>query len=644
MPKYLTSATLNSWVSVWLYWDLVQRQQTVSQWMLRFALACAFITMTGLLGPSPIAEAASCGANNQRPCNIFERIPSCNKGLYEDFKKGRCLSKAVPGRDCGPVNKRPCKVWERIPSCNAGLVEDFKKGLCVTKAIPGKDCGKLNQRACKVWERVPSCNTGLVEDLKRGWCVAKAVPGKDCGNANQRPCTIVERIPSCNKGLVEHFPTNRCTSLADLGKKYKCGMRNQKPCKVLERIPSCDDNLKEDFAKGICVAVPCGSKFGRPCTVVERIPSCDSGLVEDFLKGKCVPSEDAERHRIAEQKLQQIGEFVLSKVGFATNVADNPQVRNNLNGQDKTAVARVVNPTEVGETQMPDGHLLRTLTIGASGGVKIFIGASGGAGASIDLKGKRPAYAYATGDYSLSLGVAAGGGVDVGFWVCQNNKIGGDSWGVEFGVDDIALALAKKVSPKGGPSLGIGLWFNYSKPPVFQGFTISPGFGIGVDFGGVVKAGTAVEDDPSVECDGRPKAVSSRRPNAAVPQLGSKLGPKQPHSKSGSKRLTKTFIQDINYGGGIIRQQKVSKEGLRPGLVRICLTNLTGQPKAITHGVSGINPLTAPTYKSGSCANFSAKLRLHISFVDRGGIKKRDAMSLSQYAGDIVVFEWLRDH
>ncbi len=436
---------------------------------------------------------------NQRPCNIFERIPSCNKGLYEDFKKGRCLSKVVPGRDCGRKNQRPCMVWERIPSCNGGLYEDFKKGRCLSKAVPGRDCGRKNQRACKVWERIPSCNAGLVEDLKRGWCVAKAISGKDCGNANQRPCTIVERIPSCNKGLVEHLPTNRCTSLADLGNKFQCGKRYQKPCKILERIPSCDD-----------------------------------GLVEDFLKGKCVPSEDAERHRIAEKKLKQIGEFVHSKVGFATNVADNPQVRNSLNSQDKTSVARVVNTSEVGEKQMPDGHLLRTLTVGATAGVKIFIGTSGGAGASIDLKGERPAYAYATGDISLSLGVTAGGGIDVGFWVCQNNKIGGDSWGVEFGVYDIALALAKKVSVKGGPSLGIGLWFNYSKPPVFQGFTITPEFGIGADFGGVVKAATAVENDPDVECDGRPTVSSSRRPNAAVPKLGSKLGAKPSHSKSGS--------------------------------------------------------------------------------------------------------------
>ena len=27
---------------------------------------------------------------------------------------------------CGGLNKHPCKVWERIPSCNKGLIENLK--------------------------------------------------------------------------------------------------------------------------------------------------------------------------------------------------------------------------------------------------------------------------------------------------------------------------------------------------------------------------------------------------------------------------------------------------------------------------------------------------------------------------------------
>ena len=86
------------------------------------------------------------------------------------------------------------------------------------------------------------------------------------------------------------------------------------------------------------------------------------------------------------------------------------------------------------------------------------------------------------------------------------------------------------------------------------------------------------------------------------------------------------------------------KQAPRPDLVRICLENYTGQPKSLTHNVAGVNPLVAPTNGSRSCANFSASLRLNFAFVDRGVVKRRDAMSLQRYAGDIVVFEWRRDY
>jgi len=432
----------------------------------------SLILIIALFGFMTPAEAGSCGAKNQRPCTIFERIPSCNKGLYEDFGKGRCLKpkakpKAKPKKlACGRKNQRPCTILERIPSCNRGLYEDFGKGRCLKPKVKKLACGRKNQRPCTILERIPSCNRGLIEDFAKGRCVRKAVAGVDCGNANQRPCNVLERIPSCNA------------------------------------------NLKEDFRKGLCVALSCGKKHGRPCTVVERIPSCDAGLVEDFFKGACVPSADAERYRIASNKLEQIGGFISSKVGFATQIANNRQIQANLKSKNNAGVGNLVNASAAGSTQMPDGYLLRTLTIGATAGAKfLIVGSSAGSGIAIDFKGERPIYVYATGDYNWGLGLAAGGGVDVGFWVCQNNKIGGDSWGVEFGVDDLAKAAKGISSLKKGVSIAVGLWFNYENE--FQGFTISPSFGVGADFGGLVKATTAVEGDDSVECDGRPKATIS---------------------------------------------------------------------------------------------------------------------------------------
>lgn len=39
----------------------------------------------------------ACGKRNQRPCLIVERIPSCNKGLAEDFIDNKCIPSKVAG-------------------------------------------------------------------------------------------------------------------------------------------------------------------------------------------------------------------------------------------------------------------------------------------------------------------------------------------------------------------------------------------------------------------------------------------------------------------------------------------------------------------------------------------------------------------
>ena len=101
---------------------------------------------------------------------------------------------------CGGSGQRACKVWERVPSCNRGLREI--RGRCVRPRPDPRRCGKLNQRACKITERIPSCDRGLRE--VRGRCV-KGRP-LSCGKVNQPPCTVVQRIPSCFPGLKRGLP------------------------------------------------------------------------------------------------------------------------------------------------------------------------------------------------------------------------------------------------------------------------------------------------------------------------------------------------------------------------------------------------------------------------------------------------------
>ena len=413
----------------------------------------------------------------------------------------------------------------------------------------------------------------------------------------------------------------------------ECGNANQRPCKVWERIPSCNANLKEDFARGICVAVNCGKENSRPCLITERIPSCDNGLVEDFLQNRCIKSADARRQEIAARKMAEIARFILSKLNIAQGVANNPSVRNTLNSSRPESVGNAVSASAVGQTRMPDGNLLRTMTIGASAGAKVIFGGSAGAGGTIDLTGRLPTYAYGTADYSISLGFGGGAGIDVGFWVCQANKIGGDSWGVEFGPADI-IAAAKWLKgvegaklgdmAKPGFDVGVALWFDYDN--VFQGFSLTPNLGAGADVGGVVKATTSVQDDPRVNCDGTPARGGVTPRPVVVQPSGGQL----------------TYIQDIRVGRNVLRHSRIIGGASSRAVTRVCLRNRTNRGKQLQYRVNGVNPLNAATPGSQSCANFPSSMRLNYAYVDVGGpAVKNDAMNLSGYAGDIVVFEWL---
>ncbi len=106
-------------------------------WCSRFAstglLALSLVVL--LSAPMPfsgaLAKAPKCGAEGQRPCKLWERVPSCNKGLYENFKRKKCLRrKAKTAKRCGAEGQRPCRLWERVPSCNRGLAEDLLENRC----------------------------------------------------------------------------------------------------------------------------------------------------------------------------------------------------------------------------------------------------------------------------------------------------------------------------------------------------------------------------------------------------------------------------------------------------------------------------------------------------------------------------------
>lgn len=109
------------------------------------ALLILLVMTAGFLIPET-AQAGSrisqCGGKNQRPCNFWEAVPSCDANLVEDFLKGQCIARsggeqpppsASRPTDCGREGQRPCKLipYEAFPSCEAGLAENFLDNKCV---------------------------------------------------------------------------------------------------------------------------------------------------------------------------------------------------------------------------------------------------------------------------------------------------------------------------------------------------------------------------------------------------------------------------------------------------------------------------------------------------------------------------------
>ena len=386
----------------------------------------------------------------------------------------------------------------------------------------------VNDASCKPrWgalKRDACVKTGVRQYSARLW----DIPGKDWAAAcRTSPVTIGGRgVPAtrCKNlragGMWGEFevPDATCPHWGkELGKsgtvRAECvavGVR--KHYARLWDVPPGVDWLKACQSEPQVVA---GQATPRPSSCVWKGPLGMWGewLVKDAsCTAESLPQDERRQH-LATEQLGKMAGAIVAQLDLAHRVSSDPAVKARLKAGDEAQTARALATAMRSPAAGSDGYLLRTMTVGVTAGVKfLIIGGQGEAGVAVDLKGKRPVYAYGSAGYDWGVGLAAGAGVNVGFWVCQNNKIGGDVWGVQFGVDDLLLAgskIAKKAkqAKKGKkgktPSFTVGLWFDYNN--VFQGFTLTPSVGVGANLGGVVFATTAVDGDDTIQCDGSPK-------------------------------------------------------------------------------------------------------------------------------------------
>lgn len=75
--------------------NLISKTENIFKTAIKFKqFAAIFIFALVFINFSPdfVFAQNHCGREDQRPCRLWERIPSCNKGLKEDFRKDRCVS------------------------------------------------------------------------------------------------------------------------------------------------------------------------------------------------------------------------------------------------------------------------------------------------------------------------------------------------------------------------------------------------------------------------------------------------------------------------------------------------------------------------------------------------------------------------
>ena len=119
-------------------------------------------------------QSRACGAQGDRPCLITERIPSCDRGLIEDFVNNRCV----------PLNAKAAVCVATVAALEAGkTVAGFADVFNVSKSRTNAERNKYQNkpdrdRLLAQVEREISRNAHVVPELKRVMAVMEAKRGQ----------------------------------------------------------------------------------------------------------------------------------------------------------------------------------------------------------------------------------------------------------------------------------------------------------------------------------------------------------------------------------------------------------------------------------------------------------------------------------
>ena len=155
-----------------------------------------------------------CGANGQRPCQIVERIPSCDSGLAEDFVENKCVDKNLAM--CLTVTRAVWLANEGSKGVNAAM-QELEKPINfaieeIIKTIPPAIRAKLDEGA-------EAINREVIEpvenEINKG--VSKILADIEGEAGPFAPLVQSMRNPPDKKKLADLFSdTSICTASADV--------------------------------------------------------------------------------------------------------------------------------------------------------------------------------------------------------------------------------------------------------------------------------------------------------------------------------------------------------------------------------------------------------------------------------------------
>jgi len=147
----------------------------------------------------------SCGGHNQRPCLVVERIPSCDRGLREDFGTNRCVP-LRPGETpfTAGLSSLTGEIAKGTQICEDGLsvFPQFKTGIkaadlgrschrnmtigfvCAVPSVVQKisDSVELAHKIAREYDRSP-CNNELTPAIFRSQCAVVLAVVRDADKA-----------------------------------------------------------------------------------------------------------------------------------------------------------------------------------------------------------------------------------------------------------------------------------------------------------------------------------------------------------------------------------------------------------------------------------------------------------------------------